>query len=471
VVPEIERMKKEFLPAGTVYEDPNRNVSENERVGTRVIYTGLFTPDSHTVELPKPELVRWLLGSHEYLLQCIEAWATQITLRYGLDVMFDIQWTLWGDSVLPGVKKLKEQFLGITGNTVADWMKDIQTDATAMPGKAFDVSFEMPEPDVGIMTFNRCVAVDQWEGMGRPDILEKNCHSTCPKSMIVTTKLYNPNMSAGRLVTYINAVHPLVDVFDGYLVHSRGAGGPPLSQSPLPAVAVSAPTPIRDDLDVPVLVFMTDTDVFRSDLGVRQPDTDAYRLWEVAGTAHFDAYGLVFGYTDSGDGEGEIAALATMQNPPSSPPPGVFECDVPINAGPMHWVMNAALYRLNRWVVRGTPPPVAPRLQTTGVSPVAFATDAFGNTLGGIRTPQVEAPIATLTGTGNGGQGQFGQFCGAFGTTVPFTESQLDALYKNHKQFAKRWRRAARRAVKAGFLLRPDARNLKRAARLSDIGR
>ena len=181
VVPELERMKQEFLPAGTVYEDPNRNVPENERVRTRVIYTGLFTPDSSTVELSKPEIVRWLLGSHEYLLQCIEAWATQITVRYGLDVMFDIQWTLWGDSVLPGVKKLKAEYLGITGNTVADWMKDIQVDATAMPGKAFDVSFEMPEPDVGIMTFNRCVAADQWEAMGRPDILEKNCHSTCPE--------------------------------------------------------------------------------------------------------------------------------------------------------------------------------------------------------------------------------------------------------------------------------------------------
>jgi hypothetical protein len=194
VVPEIERVRQEFLPAGRVYEDPNRKVPENERGRTRVIYTGLFTPDSSTVELSKPELVTWLLGSHEYLLQCIEAWATQITVRYGLDVMFDIQWTLWGDSVLPGVKKLKAEYLGISGNTVADWMKDLQTDATAMPGKAFDLSFEMPEPDVGIMTFNRCVAADQWEKMGRPDILEKNCHSTCPKSMIVTTRLYNPNM-------------------------------------------------------------------------------------------------------------------------------------------------------------------------------------------------------------------------------------------------------------------------------------
>ena len=64
------------------------------------------------------------------------------------------------------MKELKAEYLGITGNTVEDWMKDLQMDATALPGKAFDLTFEMPEPDVGIMTFNRCVAVDQWEGDG-----------------------------------------------------------------------------------------------------------------------------------------------------------------------------------------------------------------------------------------------------------------------------------------------------------------
>jgi hypothetical protein len=199
VLPELERMKHEFLPPDAVYDDPNQRVGESERVSTRVVYTGLFTPGPSTIDLSKEQLVTWFLGSHEYLLQCIEAWAAQITVRYGLDQMFDIQWTLWGDSVLPGVKKLKAEYLGISGNTVEDWMKDLQLDATALPGKAFDLSFEMPEAEVGIMTFNRCVAVDQWESMGRPDILEKNCHSTCPKSMIETTRMYNPNMKVDIL--------------------------------------------------------------------------------------------------------------------------------------------------------------------------------------------------------------------------------------------------------------------------------
>jgi hypothetical protein len=202
MTPELARMQAEFLPAGFDYTDPNVGRDHNERV----IYTGLFSPRGRVSALSKPELVTWFLGSHEFLLQCIEGWAAQIVVRYGLDVMFDLQYTLWGDTVLPGTKKLKEQYLGITGNTVADWMKDLQIDATALPGKAFDLSFEMPEDEVGIMTFNRCVAVDQWEGMGRPDILEKNCHSTCPKSMIVTTKMYNPNMKVDIL-----AIPPRVD--------------------------------------------------------------------------------------------------------------------------------------------------------------------------------------------------------------------------------------------------------------------
>ena len=206
IVPELERMKNEFLPPGTTYTDPNAAVPESKRASTRVIYTGLFSPRPDLDELSKEALVTWLLGAHEYLLQCIEGWAAQIVVRYGLDSMFDIQYALWGEVVLPGVKKLKEEYLGITGNTVADWMKDLQMDATSMPGKAFDLSFEMPEPDVGIMTFNRCVAADQWEQMGRPDILEKNCHSTCPKSMIVTTKLYHPNMKVDIL-----AIPPRVD--------------------------------------------------------------------------------------------------------------------------------------------------------------------------------------------------------------------------------------------------------------------
>lgn len=274
------------------------------------------------------------------------------------------------------------------------------------------------------------------------------------------------SQSAARLVTYIDAVHPVAHVYDGFLVHSRAAAGAPLSQPPLAAVPLPSPTPIRDDLDVPVLVFQTETDVVFSNLGARQPDTDRYRLWEVAGTAHFDQYGLSIGRTDIGDGQGAVAVLDSMQHPTNHPNPN-FTCDTPINTGPAHFVLDAAVHRLNRWVADGVPPTGAPRLATTGASPVTFATDAQGNVLGGIRTPAVDAPVATLSGLPQGGS----QFCFLFGTTVPLTADRLAALYPHHGTFVAGTVRSAVAAAGQGFLVPADAVELIVAAARSDIGR
>ena len=38
---------------------------------------------------------------------CIEAWAAEVVVRYSLDEMFDIQWALWSDKVLPEVRNIK----------------------------------------------------------------------------------------------------------------------------------------------------------------------------------------------------------------------------------------------------------------------------------------------------------------------------------------------------------------------------
>jgi hypothetical protein len=189
----------------------------------------------------------------------------------------------------------------------------------------------------------------------------------------------------------------------------------------------------------------------------------------VAGTSHYDAYGIAVGPTDIGDGQGAVKMLDAMLDPSASPTSS-FSCDLPTNTGPMHWVLDAAIDALARWVADGTPPPKADRLQTIGVSPVAYALDANGNALGGVRSAQVDAPVATLGGTTNSGTGQIGRFCRLFGSTVPLTPEQLAALYPNHRAFVKQWNQAADRSVRAGFLTEPDAKELKAAAAASDVG-
>ena len=146
-----------------------------------------------------------------------------------------------------------------------------------------------------------------------------------------------------------------------------------------------------------------------------------------------------------------------MQHPPKDVPGIVsFSCNLAINTGGAHWVLDAAIYSLNQWVVHGTPPPIGQLFKTTGVSPVVYARDANGNVLGGVRSPQVDVPTGKLGGVGNDGTGPVGKFCFLFGTTVPYSTSKLASLYKSHSQFVARWDQAAKKAVKGGFL-RPAA--------------
>jgi alpha/beta hydrolase family protein len=264
------------------------------------------------------------------------------------------------------------------------------------------------------------------------------------------------SQSAFRMVTYANAIHPVAHVYDGYFIHSRGALGADLSEAPQPAIHVPGTAAIRSDLGVPVLTFETETDLtFLGYSAARQADTKQFRLWEVAGTAHYDTYGLSNGGTDVGTSPAINDLLIT-----ASPIPGLISCSSPINAGPQHFVVNAALAALDRWVRRGKPPKAAPRLQMSAGPPVAVEHDANGVAQGGVRTPQVDAPIAAFTGEQSGGI-----LCRLFGTTTPFDDAKLTQLYRSHSAFVAAYDKAIRRAQRKGFLVPADAKLLREWAR------
>ncbi|HUI25406.1 MAG TPA: alpha/beta hydrolase domain-containing protein, partial [Candidatus Kryptonia bacterium] len=74
-------------------------------------------------------------------------------------------------------------------------------------------------------------------------------------------------------------------------------------------------------------------------------------------------------------------------------------------------------------------------------------------------------PIAALSGLG-----QTGIICLLFGSTVPFDAAMLAALYPDHESYVSEFNQATDRAVRAGFILAPDAALMKAAATVSDIG-
>ena len=194
------------------------------------------------------------------------------------------------------------------------------------------------------------------------------------------------SQSAFRLTTYANDIDPVARVFDGFLVHARG------------------------------------------------------------GTAHADVYILAVGAIDTG--AVPIAELAQAWKP-SDEFMGMH-LDLPVNAGPQHYVMNAAVSHFDRWVRDGICPPPSPRME---VVDGAFATDEHGNVRGGIRTPHVDVPTAVLSGFGNGGS----PIAFLSGSTTPFDVAKLAALYPSRDDYLARYAAATDAAVAAGFVLAADA--------------
>jgi hypothetical protein len=266
------------------------------------------------------------------------------------------------------------------------------------------------------------------------------------------------SQSASRLVTYINAMHQLYGAYDGYLVHSRSSGGSSLRQTPLGSIPAPRPVSIRNDIDGPVMVVEAEGDVIGSNLGARQPDTPLFRSWEMAGTAHADSYTVGVGFADLNDGTAAAQMFDYLRNPRD------LGCTNPINAGPHYLILQAAFAGLDNWVRTGVPPAIAPLLQVDSTDPVVLARDAYGNALGGIRSPHVDAPLATLTGT-NSGSG----FCRLFGTTTPLSSEQINLLYPTHDDFVYAWSNAVDAAVVDGFMLAADAPDLIAVAENSTV--
>jgi hypothetical protein len=254
------------------------------------------------------------------------------------------------------------------------------------------------------------------------------------------------SQSALRLTTYLNAIQPHDNVFDGFLIHGRPGGVVSIGEG-----EVTPPnTGIRTDLGVPTLQVQSETDALFAAAN-RQPDSASFRTWEVAGTAHGDEY-----LVDRLDIVNAREKVIDYGNP--------VTCDKPLNSMPAHYVHDAAYHALNRWIRTGKPAPKAAVIETSG--PV-LSRDADGNVKGGIRLPDIEVPVASYGPTNSGGTIPLA--CGLLGTTTPFDAAKLRSLYPTHHDYVTKYIAAAARARDAGFLLPADYADAVAAARARPI--
>ena len=250
------------------------------------------------------------------------------------------------------------------------------------------------------------------------------------------------SQSAGRMTTYFDAIQPLAQVFDGFLIHSRSAGGTGLFAGA--GGSVPSPSFLRTDQQ-PALVFETETDTV-GHFAARQPDSPTYRLWEGTGTAHVDSYDLA-------------SYMSDPVNPEPSYPANA--CTFEDNTAHERYLMNAALFHLSQWINGGTLPPTAPPIDVVSG---AIQRDSLGIALDGIRLPEMDVPTLTQQGVGNSGTA----FCILFGRTLPLPVT-LNSLYANHGKYVSKFAHATNALESAGFILDPDAEEAKTDAGESTV--
>jgi len=237
------------------------------------------------------------------------------------------------------------------------------------------------------------------------------------------------SQSAFELTTYIDAIQPTAHVYDGFFVHSRGGGAGSLTGTNVSG-GIAGAIRIREDIDVPVFLFETETDEALLDyFYARQPDSTHVRLWDVAGASHADAYLLG-------------AAV------------GLLGCKGEINEAPTHYVVAAALHALDRWVRTGVAPRSAPRMDVSVLngSPVVQR-DSYGVAIGGVRTAAITVPVAAYSGvpadTSN-------VACLLFGSTQPFDSATLTQLYGTPASYLAAFTHATDNAIVFGYLRKAD---------------
>ncbi len=281
------------------------------------------------------------------------------------------------------------------------------------------------------------------------------------------------SQSAVFLTTYVNAIDPLAKVYDGFLIHSRFGNAATLEN----AAMVGSPgqprfVKLRTDLRAPVITVITETDLLDSGIpgfhGARQPDNQRLRVWEVPGTSHADSYTFTIGFMDSGSTP--LEKLAAGYEPTSN----VLGSPLakPVNNSPQHhYVVEAALWNLDRWIRTGqTPPMAAPMKLSEPSQPVAaprIALDANGLAQGGVRTPWVDVPTARLSGTGNSG----GALGFMVGVSEPFDTATLNRIYPGGKrEYLKKFEASLSSAIKAGFILPADKQEILNLAAIAYRG-
>ena len=240
------------------------------------------------------------------------------------------------------------------------------------------------------------------------------------------------SQSGWRMGPYANHIHTRAPIYD--------------------AILVQVATPVlRDDLKIPVIKVLSESEATGGRLAASQPDTATRRTYWVAGSSHGDVVQRM----------GRTGVRLRDLGPQNTGNDACLGGTVPTRTRtPLGHVVGAAVHHLKQQVETGAVPPSAPALMLAADGQ-SIARDANGNALGGVRLAHVEVPTARADGVQ----------CGNVGAWVPFDTAQLAALYPSQADYVAKVTAAVDASVAAGFVRAEDGAKTIAEARSSVIGR
>ena len=229
------------------------------------------------------------------------------------------------------------------------------------------------------------------------------------------------SQSAMRLVAYFNGIHAVDPIIDGFVLGVWEGRAPRYEEGSMPFGTM---TRVRDDLPTPVIVVNSEFEATAL-ANIGAVDTDTFRIWEAAGTPHGPS--------------------------PIRSDDGGWTSN-PLVLTPLH---DAALRAMQRWLTEATAPLHQPRIDVEPGRPARVPRDELGNAFGGIRLPELAAPLREYRGI-------------AFGTGRPplmgssraLAPDVVDRLYPSQEAYAARWCAAVDDLVTSGVLRAEDAEEM-----------
>lgn len=271
-----------------------------------------------------------------------------------------------------------------------------------------------------------------WDALSQVGALLKSHDAANPLKGLAVDRLYmtGDSQSGGFVLDYAEAIHPFVlgrdgkPLWDGYLATVATGPGLPLNQCAAPIPPGDPRLELRP-VGVPVMVVVSQSEL----QGLRRrPDSDIapdlFRGYEVAGASHIH----------DGDDAGTPtpADIARTSGANLAVSTACKQDGAPGNDVPFGLLVNGAFANLEAWSRHGVPPPHGAPMDVAspGTPQARLAVDEFGNALGGVRSPQLDVPVATYHARMDGPG-----ICELWGWREPFPRETLSRLYPSHSDY------------------------------------